>query len=295
MNKKTFSLLKLVVRDASLLFVVNFGAIAIAQEAPPFKDTPEVTSPEQPISTATPNIQPPANSDDKPPFPNNGNPDIEEINPKEVPPFKEPDVSPPSRTNNSTSPYPGFPSRLSTVELEVIEVKRLAEEELNRLKLRGEYATTLVSSRLSQTRQANIGILRESVAISKNLVVGRRLSLGAFTQIQRESINEELALAHSSSMRTSILNKAIDACRFIEEKVQAMAGPNSVIAAPLFKQSDVELVTLQREHWEQLLTQESPSTTNWSSTTSWSGQPTSSIIVTSPSNTVYCRPTRRRR
>lgn len=289
MNTRHLYCPNLIVRGASLLFVMNIGTIAIAQDPPPFKDTPEVNSPDQPITTPTPTTQPPESSDDKPPFPDTGNPDIEEKSPNEEAPFTEPTPPPQIRTNNSTSPYPGFPSRLSTVELEVIEVKRLAEEELNRLKLRGQYATTLVSSRLSQTRQANIGILRESVAISKNLVVGRRLSLGAFTQIQRECINEELALAQSSSMRTSILNKAIDACRFIEEKVQAMAGPNSVMAAPLFNPSDLELVTVQREHWEQLLTQGS------SSTTTWSSQPTSSVIVTSPSNTIYCRPTRRRR
>lgn len=290
MNTISFLCPNLFVRNASLLIAMNIGVIAIAQDPPPFKDTPEVTSPDQPTTTPTPTTQPPESSDDKPPFPDNGNPDIEEKKLNEESPFTEPAPPPtPSRVNNSTSPDPGFPSRLSTVELEVIEIKRLAEEELNRLKLRGEYATTLVSSRLSQTRQTNIGILRESVAISKNLVVGRRISLAAFTQIQRECINEELAVAHSNSMRISILNKAIDACRFIEEKVQAMAGPNSVMAAPLFNPSDLELVTVQREHWEQLLTQGS------SGTTTWSSQPTASVVVTSPSNTIYCRPTRRRR
>lgn len=305
------------------MFGLQVSVECFAQETPPFPTEPIV----QPAPQEVPNVVPdpkimpqsaenkdpptddvpvfpeelkPENQDgEKPPFPPSSNPNEEEkLQGKELP-FEPAPPEPvlgsdlPRRTANSLNPhlpYPGFPLHLQTVESEIAEVKTLADAELDRLRLRGQYTTTLTTSNLSRTRQNEINLLRESVAAAKNLVASQRLSLVAFLDIQRQCVNAELALSHSTSMRNSILRKAIDTCVIVENKVRAMPANFVGETAPLFKLSDVDLIATQREHWQQLLGQPSPSTVV---VTSIPSEPV--IIRSRPAGTVYYPRFRRRR
>lgn len=312
----------------SFMFGLQVSADCFAQETPPFPTEPIVQPAPQEVPNVVPdpkimpqsaeNTDPPTddvpvfpeelkaeNQDgEKPPFTPSTNPNEEEkLQGKELPfepappepeqptPFPSPGL--PRRTTNSLNPnlpHPGFPPYLQTIESEIAEVKTLAYAELDRLRLRGQYTTTLATSNVSRTRQNEINLLRESVATAKNLVASQRLSLVAFLDIQRQCVNAELALSHSTSMRNSILRKAIDTCVIVENKVRAMPAKFVGETAPLFKLSDVELVATQREHWQQLLGQPSPSTVV---VTSIPSEPV--IIRSRPSGTVYYPRYRRRR
>ena len=76
----------------------------------------------------------------------------------------------------------------------------------------------------------------------------------------------------------------------IEMKVRSMDVATGGEIAPLFKKSDVDLVVVQREHWEQLL-KEGNSTSLI--TTSNSIEPI--LVGSNTVSTVYCPKVRRRR
>jgi len=193
-----------------------------------------------------------------PPFKNSENmPGDGKLKEDEVP-FKNipPAETNAPRLNPSQEPYRSdraLPASPVTLEMEIAEVKRLAQLELDRIKVRGQYTTTLASSQLSKMRQDELALLREAVACSKNLVLGTRISLKAFLEIQRQCINAELALANTSSMRNAILRKAIDACTLVETKMKAMRAVAGGQATATLNPAEIELVVLQRQHWEQLL------------------------------------------
>lgn len=272
---------------------------AVKPSAPTAIEPPVVTAPpttpEQPADSAAPANLPSNVSgeeeEDKPIFPPSKDPNKEEPLSGEDAPYKDDDDSD-SKPKSSKVPnvYQGFPPRVMSVDMEIAEVKKLAQFELDRLRLRGQYTTTLISSQLSIARQNEIALLREAVASSKNLVLGKRLSLSAFLNIQRQSIHAELALARTSSMRASVLRKAIEACRMIETKVRGMEDVSAKDKAPLFNLSDVDLVVIQREHWEQLLSE-------GGSTSRFSTNPTIEpvLVGTYSATTVYCPKIRRRR
>jgi hypothetical protein len=296
---------------SAFMLSLNLGVVCWAQDPPPVKpdapidtelpfqvDPPITTeSPSDSATTPSPPSNQPGTEEDKPPFPPSADPNKEdELSDTEAPfkdkdiPLIEPSPSPSSGRRAPTVPNPGFPPRLLTVDMEIAEVKRLALLELDRLKIRGQYTTTMASSQLSKTRQEDIAMLREAVACSKNLVLGKRISLVAFLDIQRQSIHAELALARTSSMRVAILRKAIEACAMIEMKVRSMDVTTGGEIAPLFKKSDVDLVVVQREHWEQLLKEGN------STSLITTSNPIESVLVGSnPVSTVYCPKVRRRR
>jgi hypothetical protein len=291
---------------AALILSLDLSVAVWAQDKPavepsvpiaidPPVETEPPTTPEQPPDSATPANLPSNVSgeeeEDKPAFPPSKDPDKEEPLSGDEAPYKEDDDSD-SKPKSSKVPnvYQGFPPHLMSVDMEIAEVKKLAQFELDRLRIRGQYTTTLVSSQLSIARQNEIALLREAVASAKNLVLGKRLSLSAFLNIQRQSIHAELALARTSSMRVSILRKAIEACTLIETKVRGMENVSEKEKAPLFNLSDVDLVVIQREHWEQLI--DDGGSTSLIST----NHPVQPVMVgTYSAPTVYCPKVRRRR
>lgn len=250
-----------------LLLFVSSGVSGVTQDRPPFDTTPPVEivlPPDSPVPTPSPSaptdtdkdaLDPPFKSSDD--MPGDGKLKEDEVPFENVPPAETnvPRLNPSQEPYRSdrTLPDRTLPDSPATLEMEIAEVKRLAQLELDRLKVRGQSATTLASSRLSKMRQDEIALLREAVACSKNLVLGKRISLTAFLEIQRQCINAELALANTNSMRNAILRKAIDTCTVIEAKVKSMVIVAGAQTVSVFKSSDIELVALQRQHWEQML------------------------------------------
>jgi hypothetical protein len=245
-----------------LLLCVSSGVSGISQDRPPFDTTPPVEAvlpedspapaplPPTPVDAEKDLLDPPFKNSEN--IPEDGKLQADEVPFKNVPPAatNAPRLNPSQEPNRSARPLPASPM---TLEMEIVEVKRLAQLELDRIKVRGQYTTTLASSQLSKMRQDELALLREAVACSKNLVLGKRISLKAFLEIQRQCINAELALANTSSMRNAILRKAIDACTLVETKIKATMAVAGGQTTATLDPAELELVVLQRQHWEQLL------------------------------------------
>jgi hypothetical protein len=284
--------------------VVAPGKPAFAQETtapfPTITDAPvppaqvETTSPQPPVAVPASDSasQPP--SDNTPPFDTTDSKPAPEV---KDPPFPEateeiiPEATPAPMPNN---PPPLRPSPLpKSLEMEIAEVKQAAANAIKNNRQSGRYSTTLVSSRALEHQKIEIELLREAVACAKNRLNAKTISLAAFFEIQKQSINAELAAATNSNLRNAILRKAAESCRSVEVMFanQESGRNNNSSSVQRYTAEELKAVIDQRQHWEQLIT----TPVSWSSSNSVSYASSGNLTGYAPSSPQYCRPASRHR
>lgn len=283
--------------------VVAASKPALAQETtepfPTITDAPvppvqtKTIAPQPPVAVPTPDDKSQPPSDDTLPFdPTDSKPDPEVKDPAfpEATDVVIPEATPAPMSND---PPPFLPSPLpKSLEMEIAELKQAAANAIKNNRQSGRYSTTLVSSRALEQQKVEIELLREAVACAKNRVNAKTLSLAAFFEIQKQSINAELAAATNSNLRNAILRKAAESCRSVELMfANQESGRNNSTTVQRYTAEELKAVLDQRQYWEQLMT----TPVNWSSSNSVSYANGSNLTGYAPSSSQYCRPVSRRR
>ena len=283
--------------------IVAPGKPAFAQETtepfPTITNAPvppvqvETIAPQPPVAVPAPDDASKPPLDNAPPFDTTDNKPEPEV---KDPPFEEatevmiPETTPAPKPNYPQPLRPSSP--IKSLEMEIAEVKQAAANAIKNNRQSGRYSTTLVSSRALEQQKIEIELLREAVACAKNRVNAKTISLAAFFEIQKQSINAELAAATNSNLRNAILRKAAESCRSVELMLANQESVrNNSNTVQRYTSDELKAVLDQRQHWEQLMS----TPVSWSSSNSVSYASGSNMTGYAPSSPQYCRPVSRRR